>query len=110
MPLFTNHNLTACQSTWDHKERTENPCHMLYNISHTTEVLTPFKRNQNGYILMTKSYGHSSSFMYIHSLCEYTATEWELFWPLLTNMQESFHNKRNPGLYLAWLEWDVEFT
>ena len=31
-PLFTNHNMTACQSTWSHKERTKNPCHVLYNI------------------------------------------------------------------------------
>ena len=30
--LFTNHNVTACQSTRSHKERTENQCHMLYNI------------------------------------------------------------------------------
>ena len=30
--LFTNHNVTACQSTRGHSERTENPWHMLYNI------------------------------------------------------------------------------
>ena len=24
--LFTNHNVTACQNTWGHEERTENPC------------------------------------------------------------------------------------
>ena len=29
--LFSNQNLTACQSTWGYKEQTENPCHMLYN-------------------------------------------------------------------------------
>ena len=29
-PLFTNHYVTACQSTRGHQERTENPCHMLY--------------------------------------------------------------------------------
>ena len=32
-PPFTNHNLTACQSTRGHCEPTENPCHMLYMIS-----------------------------------------------------------------------------
>ena len=31
--LFTNQNLTGYQSTRDHSERNENPCHMLYNIS-----------------------------------------------------------------------------
>ena len=31
--LFTNHNVTACQSTRGHYERTENPWHMLYNRS-----------------------------------------------------------------------------
>ena len=31
--LFTNQNVTACQSTWGHQEQTENPCHMLYNTS-----------------------------------------------------------------------------
>ena len=30
--LFTNHNVTACQRTRGHQERTENPCHMLYKI------------------------------------------------------------------------------
>ena len=30
--LFTYQNETACQSTRGHQERTENPCHMLYNI------------------------------------------------------------------------------
>ena len=29
--LFTNHNVTACQSTRGHLERTENPCHMFFN-------------------------------------------------------------------------------
>ena len=29
--LFTNENVTACQNTRSHKERTENPGHMLYN-------------------------------------------------------------------------------
>ena len=29
--LFSNQNVTVCQSTRGHKERTENPCHMLYN-------------------------------------------------------------------------------
>ena len=29
--LFTNHNLTGCQSTWGYLERIKNPCHMLYN-------------------------------------------------------------------------------
>ena len=29
--LFTNENVTACQSIRGHSERTENPCHMLYN-------------------------------------------------------------------------------
>ena len=29
--LFTNENVTACQSTRGHQERTENPCQMLYN-------------------------------------------------------------------------------
>ena len=29
--LFTNQNVTACQSTRGHLERTENPCYMLYN-------------------------------------------------------------------------------
>ena len=29
--LFSNHNVTACQSTRGHQERTENPLHMLYN-------------------------------------------------------------------------------
>ena len=29
--LFTNHNVTAWQSTRGHLERTENPWHMLYN-------------------------------------------------------------------------------
>ena len=28
--LFTNQNVTVCQSTRGHLERTENPCHMLY--------------------------------------------------------------------------------
>ena len=31
--LFTNHNVTACHSTPGHLERTENPWHMLYNIT-----------------------------------------------------------------------------
>ena len=32
IPLFTNHNVTACQSTWDHLERTQNSCQQsLYN-------------------------------------------------------------------------------
>ena len=32
IPLFTNHNMTACQSTWGHQERTQNPCQQsLYN-------------------------------------------------------------------------------
>ena len=31
--LFTYHNVTACQSTQGHKERTENPWHMLYNTN-----------------------------------------------------------------------------
>ena len=26
IPLFTNHNMTACQSTRDHQERTQTPC------------------------------------------------------------------------------------
>ena len=30
--LFIHHSVTACQSTRGHEERTENPCHMLYNI------------------------------------------------------------------------------
>ena len=29
--LFANHNVTACQSTRGHLERTENPWHMLHN-------------------------------------------------------------------------------
>ena len=29
--LFTNQNVTACQSTRGHLERTENKCHMFYN-------------------------------------------------------------------------------
>ena len=30
--LFTNHNVTAFQSTWSHQERTQNPCQqLLYN-------------------------------------------------------------------------------
>ena len=33
IPLFTNHNVTACQSTWGHQEWTENPCHMLYYLT-----------------------------------------------------------------------------
>ena len=32
IPLFTNHNVTACQSTQVHQERTQNPCQQsLYN-------------------------------------------------------------------------------
>ena len=32
IPLFTNHNVTACQSTRGHQERTQNPCQQsLYN-------------------------------------------------------------------------------
>ena len=31
--LFTNHNVTGGQSTRGHKERTENPWHMLYNTN-----------------------------------------------------------------------------
>ena len=31
--LFTNHNVTACQSTRGHQEQTENPWYMLYNRS-----------------------------------------------------------------------------
>ena len=32
IPLFTNHNVTACQSTWSHQEWTQNPCQQsLYN-------------------------------------------------------------------------------
>ena len=31
-PLFTNHKVTACQSTRGHQERTRNPCQLsLYN-------------------------------------------------------------------------------
>ena len=33
MLLFTNHNVTACQSTWGHQERTKNLWHMLYNTN-----------------------------------------------------------------------------
>ena len=32
IPLFTNHNVTACQSTRGHLEWTKNLCHMLYYI------------------------------------------------------------------------------
>ena len=33
IPLFTNHNVTACQSTLGHQERTQNPCQQsLYSI------------------------------------------------------------------------------
>ena len=33
-PLFTNHNVTACQSTLGHQEWTQNPCQQsLYNNS-----------------------------------------------------------------------------
>ena len=32
IPLFTNHNVTACQSTRSYQERTQNPCQSLYNI------------------------------------------------------------------------------
>ena len=35
--LFTNRNVTACQSTQGHKKRTENPWHMLYNNSSTKQ-------------------------------------------------------------------------
>ena len=32
IPLFTNHNVTACQSTRDHQEQAQNPCQQsLYN-------------------------------------------------------------------------------
>ena len=32
IPLFTNHNMTTCQSTRGHQERTKNPCQQsLYN-------------------------------------------------------------------------------
>ena len=32
IPLFTNHNVTACQSTRGHQERAQNPCQQsLYN-------------------------------------------------------------------------------
>ena len=33
-PLFTNHNVTACQSTRGHQERIQNPCQQsLYNTN-----------------------------------------------------------------------------
>ena len=40
IPLFTNHNMTACQSTCGHQEWTQNPCpQLLYNkyINHTNK-------------------------------------------------------------------------
>ena len=34
IPLFTNHNVTACQSTRGHQEWTQNPCQQsLYNVT-----------------------------------------------------------------------------
>ena len=39
--LFSNHNVTACQSTRGHQERTKNPCHMLYNWDTINRDLLP---------------------------------------------------------------------
>ena len=39
---FTNHNVTACQSTWGHKERAKNPWHILYNIPTHTHTHTHY--------------------------------------------------------------------
>ena len=39
---FTNQNVTACQSIWGHLERSENPCHKLYNTTFYTLLLCLF--------------------------------------------------------------------
>ena len=55
--LFTNHNVTACQSTRGHEERTENPWHMLCNIN-------PLEISQvNQAQLVSLSHSYSLSFL-----------------------------------------------
>ena len=42
IPLLTNHNVTACQSTCGHQERTQNPCQQsLYNINNLPWLMCP---------------------------------------------------------------------
>ena len=40
--LFSNENVTACQSTRGHYERTANLCHMLYKINHAVVCKVSF--------------------------------------------------------------------
>ena len=37
IPLFTNHNVTASQSTRCHQERTQNPCHNSHYITNSLQ-------------------------------------------------------------------------
>ena len=46
--LYTKHNVTACQSTRGHKERTENPWYMLYNECFALAENYLWFRNSNG--------------------------------------------------------------
>ena len=60
IPLFTNHNMTACQSTWGHQKRTQNPCQLsLYNIPLYLIV-------QNVYIWTFSSHLSPSPFNTLH--------------------------------------------
>ena len=50
-PLFTNHNVAACQSTRGHQERTHNPCQQsLYNNSVWIDCWKKCIIFQNSYI------------------------------------------------------------
>ena len=40
IPLFTNHNMTACQSTQGHQEQTQNPYQQsLYNTTNQPNII-----------------------------------------------------------------------
>ena len=73
--VFTNHRVTACQSTRGHLESTENPRHMLYNImgqysSLSSSPLHGLTFTNRMLYFITKCYSHYS-FIYIHSLWQY---------------------------------------
>ena len=58
--LFTNHNVTACQSTRGHQERTKNPCHMLYNTT-TLAQNGPGSNRNEGVLYIPQSFRAGAS-------------------------------------------------
>ena len=65
IPLFTNHNVTACQSTRGHQVRTQNPCQQsLYNtyaVWHEARDKSHMTSSESSFILSSQK----SSVVYI---------------------------------------------